>query len=191
MILFIDTETNGLPVNLNEEFNKLIVWPNMVQIAWSLCDTAGKQIKRECHIIKPLDFEINPESTLIHGIDNSTAQNIGRDLKEVINELLHDISRCKTIVFHNSDFDLNVLKNELRKVGLGETQLRNRRIICTMKCSIDYCNLRNDKGLKFPKLDELYEKLYNAKIIPQHNALFDLTILEYCFFKLLKLQKIK
>ena len=38
MLLFIDTETNGLPKSASHDFER---WPRVVQLAWSLYDQDG------------------------------------------------------------------------------------------------------------------------------------------------------
>lgn len=53
MYLFFDTETSGLPRNWKAPITDLNNWPRMIQIVWTLCDTAGNRINTHSYIIKP------------------------------------------------------------------------------------------------------------------------------------------
>ena len=66
--------------------------------------------------------------------------------------------------------------------------MRNKEYYCTMQNSKDLCNLEATNSLgtyiKFPKLDELHNKLFN--VIPQnlHNSYYDIIISLRCFLML-------
>lgn len=56
MLLFIDTETTGLPkYNATTDTEK---WPRIVQLAWSLYDNDGNCESQNSYIIYPTDFTI-------------------------------------------------------------------------------------------------------------------------------------
>ena len=70
-------------------------------------------------------------------------------------------------------------------------ELLNTEIYCTMLSTIDLCKIpfknsySNKKdNWKFPKLEELYEKLFHVKPTNCHNALYDIRYTAECFFKL-------
>ena len=55
-----------------------------------------------------------------------------------------------------------------------------------MKETIDYCNIPNYDGRnKFPKLIELYKKLFDYDIEQKHNAESDALLTAKCFKELL------
>ena len=60
-----------------------------------------------------------------------------------------------------------------------------------MKSTIHYCNIISaDNKLKFPKLTELYEKLFDYKIEQKHNAESDALLTAKCFKELVNKQVI-
>lgn len=44
-----------------------------------------------------------------------------------------------------------------------------------MKSAIDFCKLRNFYGYRYPKLQELYNKLFGADFENAHNAFSDIS----------------
>jgi hypothetical protein len=64
-----------------------------------------------------------------------------------------------------------------------------KQYYCTMQESIEICNIKmKDKYgkeyLKFPKLIELHEKLFNSLPNGLHNSLNDILICLRCFYKI-------
>ena len=62
-------------------------------------------------------------------------------------------------------------------------------ICCTLKDSIEFCNIQlmNKLGkpyLKYPKLSELHEKLFNKLPNNLHNSFIDILVTLRCFIKL-------
>ena len=54
-----------------------------------------------------------------------------------------------------------------------------------MKETVHYCNIVSASNeLKFPKLTELYEKLFNYQIEQRHNAESDALLTAKCFKEL-------
>ena len=74
MLLFLDTETTGLPkYNTTDPTER---WPRIVQLAWSLYDAEGNRESLKSFIIYPTDFSIPKDSARIHGITTERAQRI-------------------------------------------------------------------------------------------------------------------
>jgi hypothetical protein len=53
--------------------------------------------------------------------------------------------------------------------------------------SIKYCNLPGKRGPKWPKLEELYIKLFDQPFIGAHDAMGDVQATRACFYKLVEL----
>ena len=68
--------------------------------------------------------------------------------------------------------------------------LSSKRKFCTMKSSVKFCAIPGFKGYKWPKLIELYRKLF-SKDFNQHNALDDIKATADCFWELKKRRVIK
>jgi len=67
--------------------------------------------------------------------------------------------------------------------------LNYKNITCTLKDSINYCNIQSiDKFgkpyLKYPKLIELHEKLFDKSPNNLHNSFNDILVTLRCFMKL-------
>ena len=71
MLLFIDTETTGLPKPASDDFER---WPRVVQLAWSLYDQDGIRESVHSFIIYPTDFTIPHNAASIHGITTDRAK---------------------------------------------------------------------------------------------------------------------
>lgn len=110
----------------------------------------------------------------------------------VLGYLQNDLKLCKYMVGHNIDnFDVK----ELRKYSEGYAiELSIPSTIDTMKVSKEYVNARNKKGgLKIPRLEELYKRLYSSDIntCKQHTADYDVKITAKYFKKLIEIGIVK
>lgn len=72
-----------------------------------------------------------------------------------------------------------------------ENFLSGKKKICTMEQSTNYCKLDGPYGFKWPKLSELYSKLFNSSFEESHNAEVDINATAKCFWELKKLGVIK
>jgi hypothetical protein len=60
-------------------------------------------------------------------------------------------------------------------------------VICTMKTTVDFCALKgNGERFKYPKLWELYKKLFWEYFIGAHDALVDVEATLKAFLELQK-----
>lgn len=184
-ILFFDTETNGVIPKYSNNYND---YPRIVQICWIVADEEGNIEKTDCYIIKPVDFDIPESASKIHGITKQKALESGSEIENVIQKFLTDLSGCNAIVGHNVSFDLNVLKGELIRLQIDTNALDKMPSYCTMKLTVDYCQIRSNNPYhkyKYPKLVELYEKLFGEKFDNIHNAEADVAATMKCFFELI------
>jgi len=211
-ICVFDTETTGLPQTSVVSYENILLFPYIVQLSYLIYDTKNDElIKIRDYVIKlPENIKIGEESIKIHGITNEISQKKGVYFDEIIEEFMDDFQGVECIVAHNIQFDLNMLKIEmmreivknqdgvitrsvLKKRKLMNDFLHmlmygNKPIYCTMKESIKLCNLKkvNMLGnyLKFPKLIELHQKLFNTEPRNLHNSLNDILICLRCYCKL-------
>ena len=190
MIFFFDTETTGLPRNWKAPISDIDNWPRIIQIAYEIYTEDGRFYKKENFIIKPNGFSIPEESTRIHNISDEFARLKGIELDMVLNQLLKDLNYCDIIVAHNLDFDYSVLACELHRKNLTNG-LSEKRQICTMKGSLDFCQIPGNYGLKWPSLSELYFKIFNESFADAHDASVDISITIKCFWSLVEKNIIK
>ncbi len=187
MYLIYDTETTGLPKNYNASIKDLNNWPRVVQLAWQLHDIEGNLIENKNFIIKPDGFDIPFVVTKIHGISTEKAEKEGIPFLEAIEHFKNSLAKAKVIIGHNIDFDQNILGSEMYRYNVGE-DLLEKPLADTMKQSVNYCAIPGGRGggYKFPKLEELYTKLFSEGFYQAHNAAADVNATARCFFELLR-----
>jgi len=196
--LIIDVETNGLPTRRNAHYSEVDVWPRIVQISWGIYDIQGNELKFTDHIINPKGtFSISEESAKIHGITNKIAKEKGISIKKALKELRSDVKYNDNLVAfisHNINFDLNVIKSEFSRIN-RKLKLTNKEIICTMLATTNFCKLSRSanpkpgSSYKYPKLEELYNILFECQMEKAHDSKYDVINLAKCFFHLLNNHK--
>lgn len=193
--LYIDTETTGLPIDYKEHYTKLENWPYIVQVALIIeDDNYGILAKRDI-IVKPDGYTIPESSYKIHGITNEKAES-GEKREDVFGFLDEILNNTDIIIGHNASFDLNIIRAEIiRTKGKGNVlfEKKKHKVIDTMRIGKDLCKIPGNfmyGGYKYPKLDELYYKLFNKHFENQHNAMADIEATFECYKELVKLNMI-
>jgi DNA polymerase-3 subunit epsilon len=185
-ILFFDTETTGLPKDWKAPVEKLDNWPRLVQIAWQVYNIEGDLLEEHEYIIKPVGFIIPAEASAVHKITTEKALEKGVDLLTILKVFSSSVKSCGLLVAHNYSYDYNIMGSELLRNGLENT-LKNKEHICTQKASTDFCKISTPKGYKWPKLEELYDRLFN-ETFNAHDALDDIRATSRCFWELVSLE---
>lgn len=183
-ILFFDTETTGLPKDWKAPVEQLDNWPRLVQIAWQVYNQEGDLLEEHEYIIKPVGFIIPSEASVVHKITTEKALKKGVDLLTILKVFSSSVKSCGLLVAHNYSYDYNIMGSELLRNGLENT-LKNKEHICTMNASTDFCKISGPYGYKWPKLEELYDILFN-ETFNAHNALDDIRATARCFWELSK-----
>lgn len=186
IFLFLDTETSGLPKNYNAPMSDLQNWPRLIQLAIILSDDQGNLIYEDDFIIKPEGFSIPQEASNVHGITDQIALTRGINLKYALQRLIDTSRYVDYIVGHNIEFDMNILGAEFLRYGKYQNPLIQPQKICTMKSTTNYCRIQSPYGLKWPSLEELYNKVFEREIQFAHNAKIDAQATFLCFWKLKK-----
>lgn len=204
-ILVFDTETTGLPQTKIISPCTLEQWPHIVQFSYIIYDTILNNIvETKDYIIKlPKNTLIPEESSNIHGITNEMSLKKGVSINEVLSEFFCYLRDVDLLVGHNIEFDINIVKVELlriiynKKNSIKKTKLckydlhfltNYKNISCTLKETVEFCNIQSyykngNSYLKYPKLSELHEKLFNTSPSNLHNSLNDILVTLRCFMK--------
>lgn len=189
-VLVFDTETTGLPSKYNAKVEELGVWPNIVQFSWIVYDTDDMDLLEiKDYIIKlPSGMKVPPESTKIHGITNEMMLKKGKNIEQVLYEFSEHLSKCGILVAHNLKFDKSMVQVESIRNNV-EDVFKDKVEFCTMIYGNDICkltriNYQQKRVSKFPKLIELYEKLFNEVPNNLHNSLNDVLVCFRCYYKL-------
>ena len=190
MALIIDVETTGLPDCSELAFGKYPPIENLekydssriVQITIMICDEKFEELELKDFIVKADGFSI--ENSSFHGITNEISEKEGKPFSEIAEILLECLRKSSYVISHNSDFDTNVIKSELFRLGLNSIieELDSKKILCTMKHTKSMVKAKNKYGkIKYPSLAELYKFACNKDIENAHNSKYDVINLhEIC-----------
>ena len=181
MALIIDVETTGLPKRDNLSYGQNPSYKNLemydscriVQISMMLCNKKFEEISFEDFIIKADDFSIGNSS--FHGITDEISKNEGKSFSEVAEIVLTYVKKASHIVAHNANFDFPVLCSELYRHNLSNiiAELETKKILCTMKHTKLMVGAKNNYGIKYPSLAELYKFVIKEDIQNAHNSKYD------------------
>ncbi|MGB0177461.1 MAG: DNA polymerase III subunit alpha, partial [Owenweeksia sp.] len=188
MFLIFDTETTGLPLRDDAPLTDFENWPRAVQISWQLHDLHGKLVEVKDFVIKPDGFDIPFNAAKVHGITTEVAEHYGVPLQEAMAEFSQAVKQAKYLVGHNIQFDINILGCEYLRLE-QDNLLEGMADIDTSKETTNYCQLPGGKGggYKYPKLEELYQKLFNEGFAEAHNAAADVEATTRAFLELIRI----
>lgn len=190
LILFVDTETNGLPKNYKAPVTLVDNWPRVIQLAWALyAPIEGKweKVSGRCDLIKPDKWTIPKEK---FWIDNgySTEQSLreGIEIFRALSFFMEALDQATHLVAHNMQFDAPIVGAEMIRAALKSDSKPKR--ICTMQSSTAYCAIphKDGNGTKWPRLEELHVKLFGCNFEGAHDAGKDVGAMVKCFFELEK-----
>ncbi len=184
--LIFDTETAGLPSRWNANSDDISAWPRIVELAWVVLNEGYQATESKSFIIKPENFVIPKEASDIHGITNEKALKEGEDLRIVLKEFERDLEEVDLLIAHNVDFDFPVLNCEFIRSSF-KTKFSYISTLCTMKSTTKLCNIQGKYGPKWPKLEELYNYLFNKNFQGAHRAINDVKACAECFIQLKKI----
>jgi DNA polymerase III epsilon subunit-like protein len=177
-VLCLDTETTGLPPKgaaPNPE-----TYPHIVQWSFVLVDTDAETVQEHDFILK---VQGPIPTTDIHGITEGRSTQCGYSFRDVYAIFEVCLSLAELIVGHNLEFDLNMINAECMRNGLPTLPPMNQ--FCTMRRGKELCNIIAPQGyVKFPKLAELYERLFKQTPSNLHNSLTDVYACLRCFYSL-------
>jgi DNA polymerase III epsilon subunit-like protein len=168
--IILDTETSQF-------------YNDILQLAYMICDNKGNIIKKFNKYVK--NRLPTNDSTKIHGIDIHKIKTEGIDFREIINELVNDLSECEYVVGHNLQYDLTTILNDIRSYGINIIDNDNKPILNIFK-NIQSKDTMQMNGSKI-KLEALYEKLFGNKFDGAHDALNDVKATKEIYYKLLEL----
>jgi exonuclease RNase T and DNA polymerase III len=184
--LFFDTETTGIPKDYKAPCTNTDNWPRLIQLGWLLTDAEGRILSEGNHIVRPDGFEIPKAASDVHGITTEFALENGKPLLDVIFAFGADLNQAECVIGHNLDYDLHIVGAEYVRLGYDYRIMFARPTLCTMQATIQYCNIPGRFGPKWPKLMELYTKLFGQEFDGAHDAMADIVATKECFFELIR-----
>jgi DNA polymerase III epsilon subunit-like protein len=183
VIMVFDCETTGLVPKDKITKENESYFPHIVSLSWVVYDTELKETLIEKDKIVTCAIPIM--NSFIHHITDEISQR-GIPLECALNEFLDDTRDVDLVIAHNLSFDCKMIEVSLYRLGRTRdyTDFKIIKSHCTMMSNIKFCGLKNKYGLKFPRLIELYVKLFGEEFENQHNSLADVKACLKCYLKL-------
>jgi DNA polymerase III subunit epsilon len=182
-IFVFDTETTWF---INKKDTRLSSQPSIIQFAGILWEINEEKEFKE---IEKINILIHPkrsipyESSQVHHIYDIDVQD-APPIENVIDIILHYINTPDMIIGHNIEYDEDMLKVELKRLG-REHDYKPKQKYCTMKNMVDFCQIKgNGERFKYPKLGELHKCIFWEYFIGAHDAIVDVEATLRCFLDL-------
>ncbi|PVY40780.1 3'-5' exonuclease [Pontibacter virosus] len=180
-LLFVDTETSGLPKDWSMPYSARDNWPHIVQVAWEIYTRQGELVKSRNFYIKPSDYEMSSVSERIHGISLAFLEENGAGRFDALHTLQQDLTHFQPLVVgHFMQLDYKMLGLGFYRAGL-DNPLEQLPTFCTMLASKHFVREARHRHLR---LGELYMRLFGEPLQHEHNALIDAQATARCFFEL-------
>lgn len=193
-LIVFDTETTGLIPKNSNLYSKKSNNPYIVQLSWLVFDTIKNKLDGTYdYIVKlPDGVTIPKEASDIHKITNKIMKEKGHDIGDVLSKFYKDLIQCNMLIAHNITFDKKMLSIEFYRNGYGKHFIKNKyNEYCTMTMGTPICNIRvpskwkkNETYVRYCKLIELHQKLFNETPNNLHNSLIDILICFRCYYKM-------
>lgn len=148
MLLFVDTETTGVPIDPTASFKNIDNWPTITQLAWQVYDKEGQLWDARNYVVSK---EINTEQ--ITELDYVPKEIL--PIHVILSRLSTIIRYCDVIIGHNIQYDVQVILSELYRYGMDTDKLSSMRQFCTMQNGVKACGFETGMGERYPKLQEL------------------------------------
>ena len=180
-LLFVDTETSGIPRDWNQPYSSRTNWPHIAQLAWVVCTTDGREVKVENHYIQPSDYDMDPASGTIHGLTLDFLRTHGQPRHAVMQRLHRDLQHYRPLVVaHFMQLDFHMVGVGFYRAGLPNLLLE-LPTFCTMRATGPLVR-HSTQG--FLRLSELHERLFGAPMAGEHDALADARATARCYFEM-------
>lgn len=184
-LLFVDTETTGLPAGWRRPYADDAAWPHLAQLAWVVYTRAGALVKAENHYLRVPAGTMQPTAQAIHGLSTEFLAAEGRELSPVLGALAADLERYRPLVVgHFVQLDFHMLGVGFHRAGLPNP-LPGLPTFCTMLPTGPLARVLGPPlGRELLRLNELYEHLFHKPLDCHHDAQTDAEATAKCFFEL-------
>lgn len=197
MILFYDTETNGLP-----DFrapSDAPHQPHIVQFAALLVDPVTRRERAAVNVVvRPDGWNISGEMSAIHGITEEMATRCGIPEKLAVQMFRELRVQAGSEVAHNLAFDARIMRiAQMRHLNLDKETLKCEEgwteSFCTMAMATPIVNLPPTEKMlaagftkpKSPRLSECVKHFFNEELNGAHDSMTDVRACMRLYFYLL------
>jgi DNA polymerase III epsilon subunit-like protein len=150
--VIIDTETNALKD------------PRLAAVALIFADRMLNVEYEYARLVRPDGWEMEPEALKVNGLSMDLLERRGCNVLEPLIVFEIALSWGRTIVCHNAEFDMRVMRGELRRALRGSA-IVDYNVVCTM--------LAARRMVGSGKLESAYEALMNEPLVGAHDAMTD------------------
>lgn len=159
--VILDTETTGLYPGYNQ----------IAQLSYVILDESNDIVASKNYYFQVDHMESGAQST--HGLSVQLLRelSLGKEFKDHIDEIYHDINDADLIICHNTNFDIGFIKSEFNRL---DKELNYKDEFCTMEYYTNILKIENYYGYKWPKLEEVidYLNISEERINKAANSLF-------------------
>lgn len=187
LILFLDCETNGLPIDYKASYTDVDNWPRVISLGWELTTADNSILESRHHLIRPDGWQMPTDEFWINnGYTQERSEREGLPIVEVLTSLKAAKEKADILVAHNLNFDHRIIWAEFIRAGMEPRSGMHK--ICTMMKSTAVCQIpaAKGRGFKWPKLEEAYSILLNKQMEGAHDASFDVAACREIFFELVR-----
>lgn len=191
MLLFVDTETDGL-VNPNQDETHASQ-PHLVQLGCVLMDESGAEWATVELIVKPNGYTIPDAAAKVHGITTALATSAGVPLAVAVAAFTNLRAIAHGIVAYNLPFDDLVMRASIHRTGRTPASPGPTNRQCAMQLATPVCKLPPTARMKEygfetkfkpPNLMEAHRILLGREFEGAHGALADARACARVFFEL-------
>ncbi|GAA4377418.1 3'-5' exonuclease [Hymenobacter koreensis] len=181
-LLFIDTETTGLPARWNRPYSDEHAWPCVAQLAWLVYTAEGQLVKTDQDYLQIPEGSMPASAIVIHGLTPAFLRENGQEPAVVLGRLLADLATFRPrVVGHFLQLDFHVLGAAFARAAMPNP-LPELPQFCTMRPP--WPALLQEGPARYLRLDELHELLFAEPVAGFHDAFGDATATARCFFEL-------
>jgi DNA polymerase III epsilon subunit-like protein len=186
-----DTETSGLL--LKGPDGKFLPaeaegQPRLCQLTMLHVNLNLDIVKKESFYVKPDGWKIDPGAFQAHGLTIEFLEKRGVPVRQVLDAYTAAIKDGRTLIAHNAQYDMKVMRGELRRAGM-EDLFEDSPNACTMRSLTGVCKIPNRNGragYKWPTLEEACTH-FNIPYSNGHDAEGDAMKCYLLFCKAMKL----
>jgi len=186
--LIFDTESSGLRRDTLDPLDD--AQPRLVQLAAKLVEDDGRMRGRYVAIIKPDGWSIEPGAEAVHGISTRLAYRVGVPIVTALAAFRGLLGACSTLVGHNLQFDLGIIRSELQRQKARHEWLNLPAQFDTMERSTPYVRKPSEfGGFAYPSLQEAHRFFYpEIEFVSTHDAEEDLEATQRVWAALRKIE---
>ena len=192
LILFYDTETNGLP--LYGESSEDPRQPHITQLAAELCiEATGKTLSSMNFLIQPEGWTIPDNIVAMNGITVESCTAYGIKIADAVRLFLGMWEMADLRAGHNQPFDARIIRIALMRDWIMWPQPIQSEYADRWKDAPSYCTQANSTKIvnaarpageksKIANLREAYKHFTGLELIDAHNAAADVAACKAVYY---------